>query len=53
MKEKRAKISKIFLEKNIMSFAKTHYANVYKLYFPVRLDQTTRIYSHTTYFNYQ
>ena len=44
--------SKLHLQNNILNIAET-YQNVAKLYFPVRLDQRTRIYSSAHYLNYQ
>ena len=50
--ELRSTYSKILLEKNIINIANC-YVNIEKLYFPVRLDQRTRIYCDTDYFDYQ
>jgi len=51
-KKYRSIVSKIIMERNILSIAKI-YCNVDKIYFPVRLDQRTRIYCKTDYFDYQ
>ena len=48
----RSLISKIIMEKNILSIAET-YSRVDKIYFPVRLDFRTRINTRTDYFDYQ
>lgn len=48
----RSIYSKIVLEKNILNIANC-YSGVNKIYFPVRLDQRTRIYCETDYFDYQ
>ena len=44
--------SKIVLEKNILNIANC-YVGANKIYFPVRLDQRTRVYCETDYFDYQ
>lgn len=51
-KSLKSKFSKIIMEKNILSIAET-YSKVDKIYFPVRLDQRTRIYCKTDYLDYQ
>ena len=51
-KKLRAIVSKILLEKNILSIAQT-YSEVDKIYFPVCMDNRTRIYCDTDYFDYQ
>ena len=51
-KKYRSLLSKIIMEKNILSIAQV-YSKVDKIYFPVRLDQRTRIYCETDYFDYQ
>ena len=44
--------SSIYLQNNIINIAQT-YISVKQLYFPVILDQTTRLYCSPEYFNYQ
>ena len=48
----RSLSSKISLQKNILNIAEC-YSDMEKLYFPVRLDNRTRIYCETDYFDYQ
>jgi DNA-dependent RNA polymerase len=48
----RSLISKIIMEKNILSIAEV-YSKVDKIYFPVRLDFRLRVYCDTEYFDYQ
>lgn len=48
----RSLVSKIVLERNIISIAET-YSKVKEIYFPVRLDFRTRIYCNTDYFDFQ
>ena len=48
----RSLYSRILLEKNILSIADC-FSSVDNIYFPVRLDQRTRIYCETDYFDYQ
>lgn len=44
--------SKIIMEKNILSIADT-YSKMDAIYFPIRMDNRTRIYCETNYFDYQ
>lgn len=48
----RSIISKILMQRNILNIAET-YSKVYSIYFPVRMDQRTRIYCVTDFFDYQ
>lgn len=52
LKELRSLSSKRSLESSILNIANT-YSNAERIYFPVRLDQTTRLYCTPEYFNYQ
>jgi len=51
-KELRSIISCIYLQNNILNIAEL-YLSVDKIYFPVRIDQRTRLYCVTEYLNYQ
>ena len=51
-RELRSKLSIIQLQNNILNIAET-YLESDNIYFPVRLDQRTRLYCTTEYFNYQ
>lgn len=51
-KKYRSIYSKILLERNILSIADV-YSKVSKIYFPLRLDNRTRVYCETDYFHYQ
>jgi len=51
-KELRSLQSMIYLQTNILNIAEL-YSSLSKIYFPVRLDQRTRLYCNTEYFNYQ
>jgi DNA-directed RNA polymerase len=51
-KKYRSLYSKLILERNIISIAQA-YSKVERIYFPVRLDNRTRIYCETDYFDYQ
>jgi hypothetical protein len=51
-KKFRSTFSKILMQRNILNIAEV-YSNVDKIYFPVRLDQRTRIYCITDYLDYQ
>lgn len=44
--------SKLIIEKNILSIAQV-YSKINRIYFPVRLDNRTRMYCETNYFDYQ
>ncbi len=48
----RSKVSKQLLQTNILNIADT-FIDAANIYFPVRLDQRTRVYSTSHYFNYQ
>lgn len=48
----RSLVSKILMERNVLSIADT-FSNVEKIYFPLFLDNRTRIYCSTSYFDYQ
>ena len=48
----RSIYSKIILESNILNISEC-YSNESEIYFPVRLDNRTRIYCETDYFDYQ
>lgn len=48
----RSKLSVIQLENYIINIAES-YKSVPNIYFPVRLDQRTRLYCITDFFNYQ
>lgn len=52
VKKYRSLVSKIILERNIISIAET-YSKVDKIYFPLVFDFRTRIYTQTDYFDYQ
>lgn len=51
-KKYRSTLSKIVTQRNILSIAQV-YSKVEKIYFPLMLDQRTRIYCKTDYFDYQ
>lgn len=51
-KELRSLMSSSYLQTNILNIAET-FLTAKNLYFPVRLDQTTRLYCTPDYFNYQ
>lgn len=51
-RELKSLSSSVTLQTNILNIANT-YSSVEKLYFPVRLDQRTRLYCTPEYFNYQ
>ena len=48
----RSKLSTLQLERYIIDIAEA-YKSVPNIYFPVRLDQRTRLYCQTDFFNYQ
>lgn len=52
IKEERELMSHIFLQTNILNIAQT-YCQEKALYFPIRIDQRTRLYCYPDYFHYQ
>ena len=48
----RSIVSKVYLQENILNIAEL-FSNVEEIFFPVRMDNRTRIYCITDYFDYQ